>query len=122
LAQVKGGYYKMAYPTLSTNKTTFHSDNPVANAAMQDPTIKAILQGIIDTAIVKNEIYSPVGEPSSTGPTSAPIIDIGDNKLKSNKIGYFNLLIEYGDYVTSGKYIVYRDVFAFTEQLKLLTG
>ena len=110
--------------TPSDNETTFHTDNPAANALLQDPGIKALMQSLVDSALEKNsKIHSPAGEPGSTGPTGAPGIDIGDNKLKSDEIGYFDPSAEGEvDYVTAGKHIIYRDVFAFTERLDLLTS
>jgi len=112
--------------TLSNNETIFYTDNLAANALLQDPGIKAMLQSVVDSALVKNsKIPGPAGDPGPIGPAGPARIDIRGNpaKLKPDKVGYFDLSAEgEGDYITTGKYIVYRDVFAFTKRLDLLTG
>ncbi len=87
---------------------------------LQDPAFLALLQNIMRTTIAEAANQPPV-QPLGGNRPVPPVADPAGRlaRLKSEEIGYFDPTAEdEGDIVSTGKHVVYKDVYEFTERIE----
>ncbi len=87
---------------------------------LQDPAFLALLQNMMRTTIAEAANQPPVQPLGGNGPVP-PVADSAGRlaRLKSEEIGYFDPTAEgEGDIVSTGKHVVYKDVYEFTELIE----
>jgi hypothetical protein len=87
---------------------------------LQDPAFLALLQNMMRTTIAEAANQPPVQPLGGNGPVP-PVADPAGRlaRLTSAEIGYFDPTAEgEGDIVSTGKHVVYKDVYEFTERIE----